>query len=441
MRLSSFYLYTIKEEPNDAFLSSHKLMIRSGMIRQAASGIYTWLPYGLLVLNKIKNLICNMHCKSNIHEILMPTIQPADIWVKSGRFHDYGKEMLKIKDRNKIDLLYGPTNEEMITDIVSKDLKSYKELPKILFHVQWKFRDELRPRFGVMRCREFLMKDAYSFDDSFESAYYSYCKMFVLYMNIFKALGLKVLPVKADSGPIGGGLSHEFILESKEGESEIFYDKKINDISFDNININNKQDVIDIVKKLSNLYSCTDDKHEESKFIKLDKENRITSKGIEVGHIFYFGTKYSEKLKAIFTNKEGNQEFIYSGSYGIGISRLVGAIIEANHDDKGIVWPKEISPYQIGLINIRKDSKQSTSFCENFYNNLFEKYNILYDDRDARVGDKFNNMDLIGLPLQIIVGEKNLANNKVEIKDRRTDNVILIETNQINKFLQENYEL
>jgi len=442
MKLSNFYLFTLKEEPNDAFLNSHKLMIRSGMVRQVASGIYTWLPLGLIVLDKIKNIVRNIHIENNVNELLMPTIQPANMWIKSGRFEDYGKEMLKFKDRSNIDLLYGPTNEEMITEVVSKDLKSYKDLPKSLFHVQWKFRDELRPRFGVMRCREFLMKDAYSFDTSYEEAYYSYCKMFVLYMKIFKSLGLRVLPVKADSGPIGGALSHEFIIESKEGESNIFFDNKIWDESFDNVNINDKKDVVNYVEKISAYYSCSSDKHKEEEFKKIINANdRKISKGIEVGHIFYFGTKYSEYLKANYIDENGVQKLIHSGSYGIGISRLVGAIIESNFDKFGIVWPKEVAPFNIGLINVRQDNEKSKNFCENFYKTYSNKYDILYDDTDARTGEKFKNMDLLGAPIQIIVGEKNLVNNKLEIKNRKTGVVDLIELDLIDQFLKDKYEL
>jgi prolyl-tRNA synthetase len=441
MKLSNFYLFTLKEEPSDAFLASHKLMIRSGMVRQVASGIYTWLPLGLLVLDKIKNKVRKMHIENKVNELLMPTIQPADMWIKSGRFEDYGKEMLKFKDRSNIDLLYGPTNEEMITEVVAKDLKSYKDLPKSVFHVQWKFRDELRPRFGVMRCREFLMKDAYSFDTSYEEAYSSYCKMFVLYMKIFNSLGVRVLPVKADSGPIGGDLSHEFIIESNEGESDIFFDDNIWNESFNNIDINDKNDVINYVEKISTYYCCTAEKHNEEKYKKINNRNRKKSKGIEVGHIFYFGTKYSEYLKANYIDESGTQKLIHSGSYGIGISRLVGAIIQANYDKLGIVWPKEIAPFKIGLINVRHDNEKSKAFCENFYKNYSIDYDILYDDTSARTGEKFKNMDLLGMPVQVIVGEKNLENNKIEVKNRKSGIVDLIELDLIDKFLKEKYEL
>ncbi len=442
MRLSKFYLYTIKEDPHEAYVVSHKLMLRSGMIKQVAAGIYSWLPMGLLVLNKIKEIVSKHHIDNDINEILMPTIQPSDMWIQSGRFEDYGKEMLKIKDRNKIDLLYGPTNEEMITTIISKDLKSYKELPKILFHTQWKFRDELRPRFGVLRCREFLMKDAYSFDMNDDKAYSSYCKMFALYMKIFKKLGVKVIPVRADSGPIGGGLSHEFIIESKEGESEVFFDKRIYNLAFDNCKLNDDKLVKEYVEKLASYYSCTKEKHKEEEFInKVNDKNQAISKGIEIGHIFYFGTKYSKKLNALYNNERGEKEYIHSGSYGIGISRLVAAIIESNYDEHGIVWPNEVAPFQIGLINIRSDNEMSTNFCENFYKNYHNSTNILYDDRDVRAGEKLNNMDLIGIPVQIIVGDKNLKNNNIEIKNRKSGVTKLVSSDLITDYLKENYEL
>ncbi len=372
----------------------------------------------------------------------MPTIQPSDIWIKSGRFNDYGKEMLKIIDRNKNELLYGPTNEEMITDIIKNDLKSYKDLPKLLFHVQWKFRDEIRPRFGVMRCREFLMKDAYSFDISYEESYSSYCKMFALYIEIFKSLGLTIIPVKAESGPIGGALSHEFILETENGETEIFYDRKLQNSTKNIINFEDKEAIITSVEEMMSFYSCSSEKHDNDKFVKdVNIDDRVISKGIEVGHIFYFGTKYSEAFDAYFLNNSGKKELIHSGSYGIGVSRLVAAIIEANHDENGIVWPKEVAPFNLGLINVRNDNEISTNFCENVYQRLQVKYDILYDDRDIRVGEKFNNMDLLGIPLQLIAGEKNLSNSNLEIKHRLNGKTELIGVDNLNSYLESYYEL
>ena len=437
MRLSKYYYFTLRENPTEAHLSSHKLMLRAGMIRQATSGIYTWLPLGLKVLNKINDLIRKVHVDNDIFEILMPTIQSSDIWKKSGRFNDYGKEMLKVLDRNDNVLIYGPTNEEMITDLVSNDLKSYKDLPKILFHTQWKFRDEIRPRFGVMRCREFLMKDAYSFDLDYESSYFSYCKMFILYMKIFKLLGVKIIPVKADPGPIGGTLSHEFILEASNGETSFFYDKTILDNDCSSIDLNNKDIVIKTAESLLSIYSSTMEKHDETLFkSNTNHENQIKSFGIEVGHIFYFGTKYSEAFNAKYINSNGEKKLIHSGSYGIGVSRLVAAIIEAKNDEKGIIWPKEVSPYHFGLINIRNDNNVSKDYTENFYKRLNHKYEIIYDDREVRAGEKFNDMDLIGIPLQIIVGEKNLLNSNIEVKHRDTGRLELVSIDKIESYIE-----
>ncbi len=441
MRVSKFYLYPLKEDPNDAHLASHKLMLRACMIRQSSAGIYSWLPLGLAVLKKIEGIIRNMHYQFNIHELLMPTIQSAELWKKSQRYSDYGKEMLRIKDRNEVDLLYGPTNEELITDIISKDLKSYKDFPKILYHIQWKFRDEVRPRFGVMRCREFLMKDAYSFDTSYENAYLSYCKMFLLYLKIFKMLGVKALPFKAETGPIGGSLSHEFILETSNGESEIFYDNRIYDINFQDIDPDNSCKIKKIVSDYCEYYSCTKEKHDEKLFNKsISERNRKISKGIEVGHIFYFGQKYSEKLNSSFSDDKGKLNYIHSGSYGIGVSRLVAAIIESSFDNKGIIWPLEVAPFKLGLINVRKGENKSTNFCDSFYEKFKKKYDIIYEDRETRVGEKLNVFDLIGIPIQIIIGEKNLINDNVEIKDRKTGKISIINKEQIEIFLKEEYE-
>ncbi len=441
MKLSKYYSFTLREDPNEAFLNSHKLMLRAGMIRQATSGIYTWLPLGLKVLNKIKDLIREIHIKNDIYEILMPTIQPSDIWKKSGRFNDYGKEMLQVLDRNNNILLYGPTNEEMITDLISNDLKSYKDLPKLLFHTQWKFRDEIRPRFGVMRCREFLMKDAYSFDLDYESSYFSYCKMFMLYMKIFNILGLNVIPVKADSGPIGGALSHEFILEAPNGETTFFYDKTILDKNFSSLNLNDKDNVIKATEDFLSVYSSSLDIHDETLFKNnTNHQNQISSKGIEVGHIFYFGTKYSEVFNAKYITSDGEKKLIHSGSYGIGVSRLVAAIIEANYDDKGIIWPKQVSPYNLGMINVRFDNSISKEYSEKFYNKFIHKYEVLYDDREVRVGEKFNDMDLIGVPLQVIIGEKNLLNSNIEVKHRNTGKLELISIDNIENYLKKYYE-
>ncbi len=442
MRASNFYLYPLKENPSDAHLTSHKLMIRASMIRQSAAGIYTWLPTGLLVLKKIEKVIRRVHQLFDIHELLMPTIQSADLWKKSDRYSDYGKEMLRIKDRNQSELLYGPTNEELITDIVAKDLKSYKDFPKILYHIQWKFRDEVRPRFGVLRCREFLMKDAYSFDVDYDSAYISYCKMFILYLKIFKSLGIKALPFEAETGPIGGSLSHEFILETPQGESEIFYDNSIYDINFDSIDFNDINKIKNIVSDYSKYYSRTIEKHDEKKFKNfVNMNNQKSSKGIEVGHIFYFGTKYSKKLNSMYFDKEGCSKPMHSGSYGIGVSRLVAAIIEARNDEKGIIWPMQLAPFKVGLINVRKGDNLSTEFSEKFYSKFIEKYDLFYEDRDIRLGQKLNIFDLIGIPVQLIVGEKNIADGNVEIKDRESGELNIISKDRIEEFLKKHYEL
>ena len=441
MRTSNFYLFPLKEDPNDAFLASHKLMLRSNMIRQSAAGIYTWLPLGLIVLKKIEEIIRKLHLDFSVQELLMPTIQSAELWKKSERYSDYGKEMLRISDRNNAELLYGPTNEELITDLVSKDLKSYKDFPKILYHIQWKFRDEIRPRFGVMRCREFLMKDAYSFDVSYESAYFSYCKMFLLYLKIFKKLGIKAFPFEAETGPIGGTLSHEFILETSNGESEIFYDKTINDINFNNIDLNDREGIKNLVDNYSKVYSRTLEKHNKKTYerdVKLN--NRKSSKGIEIGHIFYFGTKYSEKLNSVFFNNSGKSNYFFSGSYGIGVSRLVAAIIESSHDEKGIIWPLEVAPFKLGLVNVRKGENISTEYCEEFYKSFNKKYSILYEDRDIRLGQSLNTFDLVGIPLQLIIGEKNIINNNIEVKNRKSGKIDLVSKDKIEDFLKENYE-
>ncbi len=441
MRTSNFYFFPLKETPNDAFLISHKLMLRSNMIRQSATGIYTWLPLGLIVLKNIEKIIRELHYECSVQELLMPTIQSADLWKKSERYSDYGKEMLRILDRNKSELLYGPTNEELITDIVSKDIKSYKDFPKILYHIQWKFRDEVRPRFGVMRCREFLMKDAYSFDIDYESAYLSYCKMFLLYLKIFRKMGIKALPFEAETGPIGGSLSHEFILETNNGESKIFYDKTVSDINFNNIDFDDGEQIKKLVLEYSKYYSRTSEKHDNDYYEKnVVLNNRKNSKGIEIGHIFYFGTKYSEKLNATFLNNNSRSNFIHSGSYGIGVSRLVAAIIESSYDDKGIIWPKEVTPFKVGLVNVRMGENLSTEYAENFYKLNNKKYNILYEDRDIRLGHKLNIFDLIGMPVQLIIGEKNIINNNIEVKDRKSGEVTLVSKDQIELFLKKNYE-
>ena len=417
MKLSDYFLKPRKDIPSDATLISHILMIKSSMIKQTTSGIYAWLPLGLKILKKIEDIVRKFHNLYGCQELLMPTIQSSNIWKKSERYNDYGPEMLKFYDRNKKELLYGPTKEELITEIFKEYKKSYKDLPKNLYQIQWKFRDEIRPRYGVMRCREFLMKDNYSFDLTKKDAEKSYDNMFKCYLEIFKEIGIKVIPVKADSGAIGGDLSHEFHLISDSGDTNILYDKKLGDID--------KIDIVNSFNLLRNLYSVTDDEYKKKQ--DLGENKLIKTKGIEIGHIFYFGTKYSEKLGAYVLDEKGEKNNIEMGSYGIGISRLVAAVIESSHDDKGIIWPKSISPFDIGLINLNIKNKDLTKASDDIYDYL-KKNNIdvLYDNSSERPGEKFANMDLIGLPFQIILGEKSLKEKCFELKNRKTNKIIKI---------------
>jgi prolyl-tRNA synthetase len=411
MRLSKYYLPTQKETPADAQIASHRLMLRAGMIYQSTSGIYTWLPLGLRVLRKIEQIVQEEMDVSGAIEMLMPTIQSAEVWQRSGRYDSYGKEMLRFKDRHDREMLYGPTNEELITEVFSQHVKSYRDLPKNLYHTQWKFRDEIRPRFGVMRGREFLMKDAYSFDIDYESAKKSYWHMFETYLKIFKRLGLVAIPVRADSGAIGGDLSHEFQIIAPAGESTLYYDKAFDQVDFNQPNI---------LKQVQHLYAAADEKHDPAS-CPVAPEDLRQAKGIEVGHIFYFGTKYSVPMNAKVTNPEGNQVFVEMGSYGIGVSRLVGAIIEACYDGEGIKWPDAVAPFQVGLICAKTHDPKAVSFADAVYTKLKEVgVEVLYDDRDDRPGAKFANMDLIGLPWQVIVGSNAVEKGIIEIK-RRVD--------------------
>lgn len=412
MRLSKYLLPVLKETPAEAKIISHQYMLRAGMIRQLSSGIYNWLPLGLRVLKNIENIIREEMDKSGALELLMPTMQPAKLWKESGR-DDYGKETLKAKDRHGNELIYGPTNEEVITDLFRNSVKSYKELPLNLYHMQWKFRDEIRPRFGIMRGREFYMKDAYSFDIDEESAIKSYDIMYKTYFSIFNRLGLKVIPFKADTGSIGGDMSHEFQVIASTGESEIFYDPEFeNLISGDALT----DDKIDI-DKLKSLYSATDEMHNPNNAPK----NIKTARGIEVGHIFYLGDKYTKAMNVTVQNKEGKRIYPKMGCYGIGISRIVGAIIEASHDDKGIRWPDSVAPFKVGLINLKIENEKCSSICEEIYSKLeSKKIDVLYDDRKESAGSKFATMELIGLPWQITVGPRSAQNRNVEIKNRKT---------------------
>src|SRR5262245_18047885 len=418
MRLSQFFMPTLRETPAEAQIVSHRLMLRSGMIRQASAGIYSWLPLGFRVLKRIEQIVREEQDAAGCQEMLMPTIQSAELWRESGRYDDYGKEMLRIRDRHEREMLYGPTNEELITDIFRNATKSYRDLPKLLYHIHWKFRDEVRPRFGVMRGREFLMKDAYSFDLDYAGARRSYNRMFVCYLRTFARMGLKAIPMRAESGPIGGDLSHEFIILAETGESAVFCHKDWlkRDVLTESIDF--EGDLQPVVDSWTSLYAATDEKHDPSKCA---PEDLVTTRGIEVGHIFYFGDKYSKPLGALVAKPDGEQVAVEMGSYGIGVSRLVGAVIEASHDDAGIIWPEPVAPFQVGLINLKAGDTATNAACEEIYGRLTQAgTELLYDDRDERPGAKFADMDLIGLPWQLIVGPRGVAQGKVELKRRAT---------------------
>ncbi|MEE8188845.1 MAG: proline--tRNA ligase [Kiloniellales bacterium] len=421
MRLSAYFLPTMKETPAEAEIVSHRLMLRAGMIRQASAGIYSWLPLGLRVLKKIERIVREEQDRSGAHEVLMPTIQSADLWKQSGRYDDYGKEMLRIEDRHGREMLYGPTNEELITDIFRSAVKSYRDLPKMLYHIQWKFRDEVRPRFGVMRGREFLMKDNYSFDLDYEGSKRAYNKMFVSYLRTFARMGLKAIPMEADTGPIGGNLSHEFIILADTGESEVFCHRDFVDFDVLGSAVDYEADLEPLVQSWTKLYARTDDKHDQAVFEKeVPEDKRLNRRGIEVGHIFYFGTKYSEPLGALVATPEDEQVAVHMGSYGIGVSRLVGAVIEASHDEAGIIWPEPVAPFKVGLMNLKTADAACTQACDETYAKLGGAgVEVLYDDRDERPGAKFNGMDLIGLPWQLIIGPRGLDKGLVELKERR----------------------
>jgi len=410
MKFSNYFSPTLKNDPVEAEIISHKLMIRAGLIKQASAGIYSWLPLGLKVLKKIEQIVREEQNNAGAIEMLMPTIQSSDLWIKSGRYEEYGKEMLRIKDRSGRDMLYGPTNEELITDIFQSYINSYKDLPKNLYHIQWKFRDETRPRFGVMRGREFLMKDNYSFDLTQEEAKISYNKMFTAYIKTFLRMGLTPISLRAETGQIGGDLSHEFQILAKTGESTLYYDKELETLDPEIIN----------PEKLQSYYAAVDDLH-DNKNCPIDQNQLKVSKGIEVGHIFYFGTKYSEKLGAYVQDKNGEKKAVHMGSYGIGISRLVGAIVEAFHDKMGIIWPVPVAPFHISLINLMADDDKCKEVSENLYRNFLSKnIDVLYDDREFSIGKKLSDNDLIGIPYQVIIGKRDLKDNLIEIKDRKS---------------------
>ncbi len=418
MRRSRLFLPTLRETPSEAEIVSHQLMLRAGMVRQSSSGIYSWLPLGLRVLKKIEQIVREEQNAAGAQEILMPTIQSADLWKKSGRYDDYGKEMLRIEDRHGREMLYGPTNEELLTDIFASDVSSYRDVPLNMYHIQWKFRDEVRPRFGVMRGREFLMKDAYSFDVDFEGAKRSYNRMFVAYLRTFARMGLKAIPMQADSGPIGGDMSHEFVVLADTGESEVFCDRALLTMTPPGNEVDFEGDLQPLVDSWTSSYAATDEKHDPAA-CPVAEADLVQARGIEVGHIFYFGTKYSEPLGARVQGPDGQRVPVHMGSYGIGVSRLVGGIIEASHDDKGIIWPDAVAPYQVGLINLKTGDSECDRVCEELYAQFNAgQVEVLYDDRDERAGAKFADMELIGLPWQVTVGPRGLKDGVVEVKRR-----------------------
>ncbi len=422
MRLSRYFLPILKETPKEAEIVSHRLMLRAGMIRQQSAGIYSWLPLGHRVLRKIERIVEEEQARAGAIQLLMPTLQSADLWRESGRYDAYGKEMLRITDRHERDLLYGPTNEEMITDIFRSYVRSYKDLPLNLYHIQWKFRDEVRPRFGVMRGREFLMKDAYSFDLDQEKAVESYNRMFVAYLRTYRRMGLTAIPMRAETGPIGGDLSHEFIVLADTGESEVFCHADYLDKPVPGEDVNFDSDLSGIVQDWTSLYAATEDVVDKAEFeASVPEEKRIVARGIEVGQTFYFGTKYSEPMGAKVATAEGTEVPVHMGSYGVGVSRLLGAIIEACHDDDGIVWPASVAPFHVGLINLKPGDSLTDPVCEDLYAQL-EKAGIevLYDDTDTRAGAKFATMDLIGLPYQVVAGPRGLKDGQLEVKNRKT---------------------
>ncbi len=421
MRLSQAFLPVLKESPADAQIVSHKLMLRAGLVRQTAAGIYAWLPLGLKVLRKIEQVVREEQDRSGAIELLMPTLQSADLWRQSGRYEAYGPEMLRLKDRHGRELLYGPTNEEMITAIFAAETRSYRELPRTLYHIQWKFRDEIRPRFGVMRGREFLMKDAYSFDLDEKSARLSYYKQMLAYLRTFQRLGIQAVPMKAANGPIGGDLSHEFIVLAPTGESEVFYDAAYDDFDWNQAGLDytDEAGLAGLFERVNTTYAATDETHDEARWAEVSGDRQRTGRGIEVGHIFNFGTLYSEKMGLKVSGPDGSTVTPHMGSYGVGVSRLVGAIIEASHDDNGIVWPEAVAPYGVGIVTMRGDDAASQEAAGRLYAEFTAAgIETLYDDRDERGGAKLAGMDLMGLPKQIIIGPRGLAAGTVELKDR-----------------------
>ena len=423
MRFSRYFLPILKENPSEAQIASHRLMLRSGMIKQSAAGIYSWLPLGLKVLKNVENIVHEEQEKAGHLAMLMPTIQAADLWRESGRYDDYGEEMLRFKDRHDRDMLFTPTAEELITDIFRSHVKSYKDLPITMYQIQWKFRDERRPRFGVMRGREFYMKDGYNFDLTKKDALHSYNRHLVSYLRTYERMGLQAIPMRADSGPIGGEDTHEFLVLADTGESEVFYDKAVTELTFGDrdIDFDNVEQCQSIMEEFTDKYARTDETHDEVTFGQIPEERRQIARGIEVGQIFYFGTKYSEALGALVQDADGQINPVHMGSHGIGVSRLVGAIIEANHDAKGIIWPEAVTPFHCGIINLKQGDEEADRACESIYLKLNNAgLEPLYDDREERAGGKFATMDLIGLPWRVTVGPRGLKNGVVELTNRRT---------------------
>ena len=423
MRLSRYFLPVLKENPAEAQIVSHRLMPRAGMIKQSAAGIYSWLPLGLKVLKKIETIVHEEQEKAGHLAMLMPTIQSADLWRESGRYDDYGEEMLRFKDRHDRDMLFTPTAEELITDIFRGHVTSYKDMPLTMYQIQWKFRDERRPRFGVMRGREFYMKDGYTFDLTKEEALHAYNRHLVSYLRTYERMGLQAIPMRADSGPIGGDDTHEFLVLAETGESEVFYDSAVTDLTFGDreIDFDNVAECQSIMEEFTTKYARTDETHDEALFAEVPEERRKVARGIEVGQIFYFGTKYSETMGASVQDAEGKKVPVHMGSHGIGVSRLVGAIIEASHDDKGIIWPEGVTPFHCGIVNLKQGDDEADAACENLYKQLTKAgLEPLYDDRNERAGGKFATMDLIGLPWRITVGPRGLKNGVVELTNRKT---------------------
>ncbi|MEQ9038745.1 MAG: proline--tRNA ligase [Silicimonas sp.] len=423
MRLTRYFLPVLKETPSEAQIVSHRYMLRAGMIKQASAGIYSWLPMGYKVLRNIENIVHEEQIRAGHIPMLMPTLQSADLWRESGRYDDYGQEMLRIKDRHDRDMLYTPTAEELITDIFRGHVNSYRDLPLTMYQIQWKFRDEIRPRFGVMRGREFLMKDGYNFDLTKEDALHAYNRHLVSYLRTYERMGLQAIPMRADSGPIGGDDTHEFLVLAETGESEVFYDSEITDLKFGtrDIDYDDKAQCQAILEEFTSRYARTDETHDEALFNQIPETRRRQARGIEVGQIFYFGTKYSEPMGATVQGPDGSQVPVHMGSHGIGVSRLLGAIIEASHDDKGIIWPEGVTPFHAGIVNLRQGDATTDAACEGLYKALTAKgLEPLYDDRDERAGGKFATMDLIGLPWRVTVGPRGLEKGVVELTSRRT---------------------